>query len=108
MLIPVTVPHHHQRIWVDVTFRYEKYIYADAPGEVSKYLLKYARVRDTYTDEDVAYDVRRTVTGRLRDGVSPRQVVQEVSEIYGIPPACVDSIVEEVAAEVISSPQPSV
>jgi len=57
MLIPVSVP-HHQRIWVDVTFRYEKYIYGDAEAEVSKYLLKYARVKNTYTDEEM---VRRIV-----------------------------------------------
>jgi len=106
MLIPVSVP-HHQRIWVDVTFRYEKYIYGDAEAEVSKYLLKYARVKNTYTDEEVSYDVRRTVAGRLRDGVPPLQIVQEVSEIYGIPPGCVDIIIEEVAAEIVSSSPPA-
>jgi len=52
MLIPVTV--RHQRVWADVVFRCEKYIYADAPGETSRYLLKSAHVRGTYTDEEVA------------------------------------------------------
>jgi len=106
MLIPVTV--RHQRVWADVVFRCEKYIYADAPGETSRYLLKSAHVRGTYTDEEVAHDVRRTVTAWLRDGIPRRQVVREVSEIYGIPPACVGLIVDEVIPDIKSSPLTSV
>ena len=93
MLIPVDVP-SHQRIWADVAFRYEKYIYADAPDEVSRYLLKYGHVEGTYTDEQISGCVRRSFVGMLRDGVPRCRALQEVSEVYGIPPACVSSVVD--------------
>lgn len=95
MLIPVRVS-ARRRVWVDVSFRYEKHIYAGSHEEVYRYLIKYGRVDGVYEDEEIAYDVRRTVAARLRDGVPRRQVVEETSALYGIPEDCVDEVVAAV------------
>lgn len=94
MLIPVDFP-GRQRFWVDVTFCCEKYIYADTPDAVSKYLLKNARVRGTYSDEQISDCVQCSFAGMLRDGVPRDLALQEVSEVYGIPPACVASVIDD-------------
>lgn len=93
MLIPVDVP-AGRRVWVEVAFKYDRYVYADSPDTASKFLLKYARVMGTYTDEQVSGDVRRSFTGMLRDGVPRRLAIDGVSEIYGILPACVATVVD--------------
>ena len=86
------------RFWVDMSFHYEKYADVNSPEKLSKYLLKYGHVNGVYTDEEVAQDLKRTVAAMLRDGVSPRQVVKEVSALYGIPEECVDEVVAAVPA----------
>jgi len=100
MLLPVNVSPHN-RLWIDVAFRYEKYVYADTAEEVSKYMLKYGHVDGVYPDEQIAHEVRRTVAALLRDGVPCRQVIEEVSMLYGIPPEYVEDVVA--AAPVIKS-----
>jgi len=92
MLLPVSVS-PRSRLWVDVSFRYEKYVFADTSEEVSKYVLKYGHVDGVYPDEQIAHEVRRTVAALLRDGVPCRQVIDEVSMLYGIPPGCVEEVV---------------
>lgn len=92
MLIPVKVS-PHRRVWADVSFRYEKHIYANSPEELSEYILKYGHVSGIYTDEEIAHDLKRTVAAMLRDGIPPRQVVKEASLIYGIPQECVEEAV---------------
>lgn len=95
MLLPVRVS-PRRRVWIDVSFHYEKQIYAGAFEDLTRYLLKYGRVDGVYEDEEIAYDVRRTVAARLRDGVPRRQVVEETSALYGIPEDCVDEVVAAV------------
>lgn len=107
MLIPVNIS-PRRRIWVDVSFRYEKQICVNSPEALYRYILKYGHVDGVYDDEQIAYDVRRTITSRLQDDVSRRQVVWEVSDIYGIPVECVGGIMDEVMPEIRSSPPPSV
>lgn len=99
MLLPVNVSPRN-RLWIDVAFRYEKFIYADTPEEVSRYVLTYGHVDGVYPDEQVAHEVRRTVTAMLRRGVAPRQVVKEVSMLYGIPPECVEEVVAAMPVKV--------
>jgi len=91
MLFPVRVS-PHRRIWADVSLRYEKYIYTGSTEDVAKYTLKYGRVNGVYEDEQIAYEVKRTVAGMLRRGVPPRQVVEETSMLYGIPEECVEEV----------------
>lgn len=92
MLIPIRVS-PRRRVWADVSFRYEKHVYAASGEEACRYLIKYGRVDGLYEDEEIAYDVRRTVAAMLRDGVPRRQVVEETSVLYGIPEECVDEVV---------------
>ena len=91
MLIPVQVS-PRRRVWADVSFRYEKYVYGSSGEEACRYLIKYGKVDGIYEDEEIAYDVRRTVAARLRDGVPRRQVIEETSALYGIPEECVDEV----------------
>lgn len=46
-----------------------------------------------YEDEEIAHDLKRTVSAMLRDGIPPRQVVEEASALYGIPEECVEEAV---------------
>lgn len=93
MLVPVQVS-PRRRVWADISFRYEKQIYANSSEETCRYVIKYGHVDGVYEDEQIAYDVRRTVAGMLRDGVPSRQVVEETSALYGIPPICVEEVIE--------------
>ncbi|MDN7025063.1 hypothetical protein FGU65_09215 [Methanoculleus sp. FWC-SCC1] len=98
MLLPVKVS-PSRRVWADVSFCYEKQIYANSSEELSRYLLKYGRVNGVYEDEQIAYEIRRTVSSMLRRGVPHRQVVEEASTLYGIPEECVEEVVAAVPAE---------
>lgn len=91
MLIPVVYKNH--QIWVDVSFRYEKHIYAGSTEDVARYTLKYGRANGVYEDEQIAHDIRRTVAGMLRDGTPHDQVVAETSALYGIPPEYVEETI---------------
>ncbi len=97
MLLPVNVS-PHRRIWIDVSFRYEKQVYAGSLEETCRYLIKYGHVDGVYEDEQIAFEVRRTVASMLRDGVPEEQVIKEVSNLYGIPPACVEEVVRAIPA----------
>lgn len=97
MLLPVRVS-PHRRVWADVSFRYEKHIYAGSTEDVARYILKYGRVNGVYEDEEIAHDLKRTVSAMLRDGVPPKQVVEETSALYGIPEECVEEVVAAVPA----------
>jgi len=81
-----------------VSFRYEKYADVDSSQELSRYLLKFGCVNGIYEDEVIAFDLKRTVAGMLRDGVPRRQVVEEASALYGIPEECVEEVVAAVPA----------
>jgi len=96
MLLPVRVS-PRRRIWVDVSFCYEKQVYAGSLEDISRYILKYGHGDGVYEDEQIAYDVKRTATAMLRDGVRPDQVVEEISALYCIPIGCVEEVVDEVA-----------
>lgn len=97
MLLPIKVS-PHRRVWADVSFCYEKQIYADSTEELSRYLLKYGRVNGVYEDEQIAYEIRRTVSSMLRRGIARAQVVAEASALYGIPEECVEEVVAAVPA----------
>ncbi|HOB43506.1 MAG TPA: hypothetical protein PKV78_05450 [Methanoculleus thermophilus] len=91
MLVPIT--YRNRRVWVDVSFRYEKHIYAGSTEDVARYTLKYGRANGIYEDEEIAHDLKRTVSAMLRDGIPPRQVVEEASALYGIPEEYVEEAV---------------
>jgi len=97
MLVPVQVS-PRRRVWADISFQYEKQIYVGSDEAACRYLIKYGHVDGIYEDEQIAYDVRRTVAGMLRDGVPRCQVIEETSALYGIPPICVEEVVEGVVA----------
>ncbi len=71
-------------MWANVSFRYEKHIYAGSAEDVARYTLKYGRVNGVYEDEQIAYEVKRTVAGMLQRGVPYRQVAEETSALYSI------------------------
>lgn len=91
MLIPIT--YKNRRLWVDVSFRYEKHIYAGSTEDVARYTLKYGRANGIYEDEEIAHDLKLTVSGMIRDGIPHRQVIAETSALYGIPEECVEEAV---------------
>jgi len=93
MLLPIKVS-PRRRVWADVSFRFEKHVYTGSTEDVARYTLKYGRVNGIYEDEQIAYEVKRTVAGMLRDGVPLPQVVAEASALYGIPPVYVEEVVE--------------
>jgi hypothetical protein len=99
MLLPVRVS-PNRRIWIDVSFRYEKQVYAGALEDLTRYVLKSGHVDGVYEDEQIAYDVKRTIAGMLRDGIPRRQAVEETSALYGIPIGCVEEVVDEVSAAI--------
>jgi len=92
MLIPVNVS-PHRRVWAEVSLRYEKYIFTGSTEDVARYTLKYCRVNGVYEDEEIAHDLKKTVAGMLRDGISPKQVVAETSALYGIPQEYIEEVV---------------
>ncbi|MBA7476659.1 hypothetical protein ES707_12052 [subsurface metagenome] len=81
------------RVWADVSLRYEKHIFANSTEELSKYILKDGHVSGIYEDEQIAYDLKRTVAAMLRDGIPRCQIVEETSALYGIPVECVEEVV---------------
>ena len=89
MLIPVP----EKRIWIDLAFRYERYIPADSTDTLSYYLLRDARVRGVYPAEEISWQVQRTIGAMHRDGVVKERIVSEVSALYGIPEGCVEQMV---------------
>ncbi len=95
MLLPVQVS-PRRRVWADVSFRYEKYADVDSSQELSRYLLKYGKVNGVYEEEQIAYEVRLTVSSMLRRGVPRRQIVEEVSLLFGIPEECVEEVISAI------------
>lgn len=96
MLIPVDLP-DRQRIWIDLAVPCE--VHADSQHTLAKYILKYAHVRGTYTDEQISSTVRRSFAGMIHDGVPRDEALQEISEAYGISPAVVQALIEDAAGE---------
>ncbi len=96
MLIPIE--HDDQRIWVDLSFRYEKYIYAGSTAELSRYLLTNARVEAILSDDEVTPDILRAVTRLVDEGVDREDVISQVSGCYGVPADFVEGIVSPVGA----------
>lgn len=94
MLLPVRVS-PRRRVWIDVSFHYEKQVYAGALEDLTRYILTHGHVDGVYEDEQIAYDVKRTAAAMLRDGIQPAQVVEEVSQLYGIPVLCVEDVLAE-------------
>nr|WP_303715987.1 hypothetical protein [Methanoculleus marisnigri] len=92
MLLPIKVS-PRRRVWADVSFRFEKHVYAESTEDVARYTLKYGRVNGIYEDEEIAFDLKRTVSSMLRDGIPAKQVVEETSQIYGIPQECVEEVI---------------
>lgn len=92
MLLPIKVS-PRRRVWADVSFRFEKHVYTGSTEDVARYTLKYGRVNGIYEDEQIAYEVKRTVAGMLRDGTPRNQVIAEASALYGIPPEYVEEAV---------------
>ena len=96
MLIPIK--HDDQRLWVDLSFGYEKHIYVGSTAELSLYLLTNARVDGILSDEEVTPDVTRAVTRLVDEGVDWEDVISQVSDCYGIPADFVEGIVSPVGA----------
>lgn len=96
MLIPVDLP-DRQRIWIDLAVQCE--VHADSQHTLARYILKYAHVRGTYTDDQISGRVRRSFAGMIHDGVPRYEALQEISEAYGIAPAAVQALVEDAAEE---------
>lgn len=97
ILLPIQVS-PARRLWVDISFRYEKYLYAHSTEDLARYILKYGHVDGIYEDEQIAHDVRRTAEAMVRDGVPRRQVIEEVSTLYGIPVVCVEEVLADLEA----------
>ena len=100
MLIPVRCPRCKEKFWVEFSIKYELYKYVEAMSELTRIHIKDAIVRDVWTDEEVASEVQRTIASLLRRGVPRKQVVEEVSELYGIPQVHVDELIENLLSKV--------
>lgn len=102
MLLPVRVS-PRRRVWVDVSFFYEKYLVAGRSEDVIQFHLKNARVDGIYEEEEVAHDVKHTIAGMLHAGASRNEIIDEVSLVYCIPIACLEEIVDEVEGEIATA-----
>lgn len=100
MLFAVECPYCHNRVWADVTFDCERRVYASNLLDLEEYILKHARVRDVYKEEEIIFDIKKTLAGLLKGCRSSKQVIKEVSELYGIPEEFVEEILENLLVEI--------
>jgi hypothetical protein len=73
-----------RRIWVEVSINYEKYIFTDSVENLAAYFLRYATVKKVYKEEEIAYEIKKTIHSLLNRGLKKNQIVEEISEIFGI------------------------
>lgn len=83
MLIPVTFG--SQRVWVDLSIGYEKYIYANSTKELVSYALANARINEVLSDADVIPAVTRSMENLTGDGAAPEDMINRISSAYNIP-----------------------
>ncbi|ADB58798.1 hypothetical protein [Archaeoglobus profundus] len=100
MLIPFKCPECGKKYWIELSIRYELYNYVGAMSELARIHIKDAIVRDIWTDEEVAFEVQRTIASLLKEGIPRKQVVEEVSQLYGIPAIHVDELIENLLSKV--------
>ncbi len=104
MLFSVECPHCGKKLWADVGITCERRVYSSSPLELEEYILKYAIAYKTYTDEEIAYWVKRTIASMIRmNRFSKEQIIKDVSILYGIPEHYIEEIYEEVAKEFVRS-----
>lgn len=83
MLIPVTFG--SERVWVDLSIGYDKYIYVNSPYELAGYVLTNAQVDAVLSDADVIPDIARSMATLTRDGTPREDAIKWISSAYGIP-----------------------
>jgi len=93
MLIPIV--HNSDRFWVDVSFEYEQQICVEAPGELSRYLLKNMRVNATLPDAEIVTEVNQSVRKLMQERTKVKEIIDRISAVYGIPPTFVDNMIKD-------------
>ncbi|AEA46851.1 hypothetical protein [Archaeoglobus veneficus] len=98
MLAPVRIK--GQRYWIEFSIRGELWTPIPDITELRKLVLKEICINDVYEDWEIAYDVKRTAAMLLKRGLSPKQVVQEMVELYGIPEPHVFEVLEGLVLQI--------
>ena len=100
----VECPYCGKKLWADVGITCERRVYSSSPLELEEYILKYAIAYETYTDEEIAYWVKRTIASMIKmNRFSKEQIIKDVSKLYGIPEIYIEEIYDEVVFEIANS-----
>jgi len=86
----VRIPGH--RIWVDILFKYDKYIQAGSEDELYYFLLRRGHVVSVHSDEEIQIQLNKTAESLKKDGMTTKKISEEISELYGIPISCIEDI----------------
>ena len=101
MLFAVECPYCRKRLWADVAITYERKIYASGVLELEEYVLKHAKAYQSFKDEEIAYWLKRTIASFIKMGkFSKKQIIRDVSKLYGIPEPVLEEIYDEIILEI--------
>ncbi len=93
MLIPIV--HNSNRLWVDISFGYEREIYVSTSEDLSRCLLKDVRVNAILSDADIITPINQSV-GKLRqEGAKITETIERISAAYGIPMSFAEKIIND-------------
>jgi len=94
MLVPVYI--QNKRYWLEISATYEIWAPTIDFSELKRLIFKNVSVIGIYEDYEIAYDLKRTVASLLSRGYNYRQIVKEVSELYGIREEFVYEVIEDI------------
>lgn len=93
MLVPLDIK--NKRYWIEFSIPYELYVDDQDITALRKLVLKRINVKNIYEDWEIAESVKKTVAGLFEQGLSVKQVVNEIAQLYGIPEEHVFEVVDE-------------
>lgn len=92
MLIPIV--HNSNRLWIDLSFGYEREIYTSTAEVLSRHLLKDARVNAILSDADIIPQINQSVGNLMQEGTKNKEIVARISAAYGIPLRFAEEIIK--------------
>jgi len=103
MLLRIGCPSCGEKFWIDLNLEFERRYYASALLELEEYFLKNISIRETYSDEEISYHIKRTIAGFLKlRKFSKAQIIEDVSKLYGVPESIVAELYEVVIHDIYS------
>jgi len=93
MLIPIV--HNSNRLWVDISFGYEREIYVSTSEDLSRCLLKDVRVNALHSDADIITPINQSVGKLMQEGAKIKETIERISAAYGIPLKFAEKIIKE-------------